>query len=84
MDGKVARGVRVVLGHVAPTPRLSESAAKALEGKAVTEETATAAGEAACEGARPLSQNEYKVQQLKVAVKRAVLLAAGAKPYWEG
>jgi xanthine dehydrogenase YagS FAD-binding subunit len=80
--GKVAKGVRVALGHVAPTPLLSESAAKALEGKVVSEETATAAGEAACEGAKPLSQNEYKVQQLKVAVKRAVLLAAGVKPYW--
>jgi hypothetical protein len=29
-----------------------------------------------------LSQNAYKVHQLKVAVKRAVLLAAGVKPYW--
>jgi len=81
---KVAKEVRVVLGHVAPTPLLSESASKALEGKEVTEATAAAAGEAACEGVRPLSQNEYKVQLLKVAVKRAVLLAAGAKPYWEG
>ena len=82
--GKAATGVRVVLGHVAPTPLLSEAAAKALEGKEVTEKTAEAAGEAAVEGARPLSQNAYKVQLLKVAVKRAVLLAAGVKPYWEG
>ncbi len=82
--GKVAKGVRIVLGHVAPTPILSESAAKALEGKEITEATASAAGEAATEGARPLSQSAYKVQLLKVAVKRAVLLAAGAKPYWEG
>jgi xanthine dehydrogenase YagS FAD-binding subunit len=81
---KEAKGVRVVLGHVAPTPLLSEAAAKAIEGKEITEATATAAGEAACEGAKPLSQNKYKVQQLKVAVKRAVLLAAGVKPYWEG
>jgi xanthine dehydrogenase YagS FAD-binding subunit len=82
--GNTARGVRVVLGHVAPTPLISEAAARAIEGKPVTEATAAAAGEAACEGARPLSQNEYKVQQLKVAVKRALLLAAGVKPYWEG
>jgi xanthine dehydrogenase YagS FAD-binding subunit len=81
---KLAKGVRVALGHVAPTPLLSEAAAKALEGKEVTEATATAAGEAATEGVRPLSQNAYKVQLLKVAVKRAALLAAGAKPYWEG
>lgn len=84
MDSKMAKGVRVVLGHVAPTPLVSEAAAKAIEGKEVTEAVAAAAGEAAVEGARPLSQNEYKVQLLKVAVKRAVLLAAGVKPYWEG
>jgi xanthine dehydrogenase YagS FAD-binding subunit len=83
-NAKVAKGVRVVLGHVAPTPLLSEGAAKALEGKEITEATASAAGEAAAEGAKPLSQNAYKVQLLKVAVKRAALLAAGAKPYWEG
>ena len=28
-------------------------------------------------GATPLSENEYKVQLAKVAVKRAILLAAG-------
>ncbi len=64
--------MRVVLGHVAPTPMLSESASKVLEGKEITEALASAAGEAATEGVRPLSQNEYKVQLLKVAVKRAL------------
>jgi xanthine dehydrogenase YagS FAD-binding subunit len=84
LDGRVARNVRVVLGHVAPTPLLSEAAAKAVEGKEVTEATATAAGEAACEGTRPLSENAYKVKLLSVSVKRALLTAAGVKPYWEG
>jgi xanthine dehydrogenase YagS FAD-binding subunit len=83
LQGKTAKGVRVVLGHVAPTPLLSESAAKALEGKEITEATASAAGEAAAAGALPLTGNAYKVQLLKVAVKRAALLAAGFKPYWE-
>ena len=69
---------------MADLPLVAKAAAKAIEGKAITEATAAAAGEAAKEGAKPLSQNEYKVQQLKVAVKRAVLLAAGVKPYWEG
>lgn len=80
---KAARHVKIVLGHVAPTPLISESAAKAMEGKEVTEETAAAAGEAAVEGVRPLGQNAYKVQLLKVAVKRAILTAAGQKKYWE-
>ena len=33
--------------------------------------------------AKPLSQNGYKMKLVGVAVKRALLLAAGAKPYWE-
>ncbi|HLW66447.1 MAG TPA: FAD binding domain-containing protein [Gemmataceae bacterium] len=80
---KTAEGVRIVLGHVAPTPLVAESAAKALEGKEVTEATAAAAGKAATEGAAPLSQNAYKLKLVEVAVKRAILTAAGAKRYWE-
>jgi len=84
LDGKTASDVRIVLGHVAPTPHIALAAAKALEGKEVTEATATAAGKAATEGANPLSGNKYKLKLVEVAVKRAILLAAGVKPYWEG
>jgi xanthine dehydrogenase YagS FAD-binding subunit len=83
LDGDRATGVKVVLGHVAPTPLVSDAAAVALEGKPVTPETATAAGVAACEGVKPLGQNGYKVKLIEVAVKRAALTAAGAKRYWE-
>jgi xanthine dehydrogenase YagS FAD-binding subunit len=82
-DGGRATDVRIVLGHVAPTPHTAESAAKAVEGKEITEATAAAAGEAATEGAKPLSQNAYKVKLISVAVKRALLIAAGQKKYWE-
>ena len=82
-DGGKATDVRIVLGHVAPTPHVAEAAAKALEGKEVTEATAAAAGEAAAEGAKPLAQNSYKVKLVAVAVKRALLTAAGQKKYWE-
>jgi xanthine dehydrogenase YagS FAD-binding subunit len=82
-DGGKATDVRVVLGHVAPTPHVAEAAAKALEGKEVTEATATAAGEAAVEGRTPLNQNAYKIKLVAVAVKRALLTAAGQKKYWE-
>lgn len=81
-DGK-ASDVRVVLGHVAPTPHVAQAAAKALEGKEVTEQSAAAAGKAATEGAKPLSQNAYKLKLIEVAVKRAALSAAGQKKYWE-
>jgi xanthine dehydrogenase YagS FAD-binding subunit len=82
-DGGKASDVRIVLGHVAPTPLVAAEAAKALEGKEVTEATAAAAGEAAAKGAKPLAQNGYKIKLIEVAVKRAVLTAAGHKKYWE-
>jgi len=72
-----ASDARVVLGHVAPIPWSSQSAAKALNGAAISETTAAKAGDAATQGAKPLSKNEYKLQLVRVAVKRATL-AAGA------
>jgi xanthine dehydrogenase YagS FAD-binding subunit len=78
MDGfGIVRDASVVLGQVAPMPWISPEAASALEGRKVDNTVAEAAGAAAVSRATPLSQNEYKVQLAKVAVKRAVLLAAG-------
>ena len=71
------RSARVVMGAVAPVPWRSPAAEKALAGKTITEETAAAAAEAAVQGARPLSENAYKIQVAKTAVKRAILRAAG-------
>ena len=48
-----------------------------LTGRKVDPDLAEQAGWAAVRRATPLSQNEYKVQLAMVAVKRAVLLAAG-------
>lgn len=76
-DGSNVRAARVVLGHVAPTPWPSPEAEAALKGQRVGEETAQKAAEAALRKARPLSQNAYKVQLARVAVKRAILKAAG-------
>ncbi|MEZ6062527.1 MAG: FAD binding domain-containing protein [Planctomycetaceae bacterium] len=71
------RDAAIVLGQVAPVPWLAVAAARALIGKSVTEATATAAGAEAVRGAIALSENEYKIQLTQVAVKRAVLRAAG-------
>ncbi len=68
---------RVCLGAVAPVPWLSEPAMDVLKSGEVTRELAEAAGEAAAGEAMPMSQNAYKVQLIKVAVKRALLIAAG-------
>jgi xanthine dehydrogenase YagS FAD-binding subunit len=77
MNGSTVGSARVVMGAVAPVPWRSQPAEQALAGKAITEETANAAAEAALRDARPLSQNGYKIQVAKTAVKRAILRAAG-------
>ena len=79
MKGTSVASAKVVLGHVAPIPWEAAGAEKALVGKTITSATAEAAGKAAVEGAQPLSQNTYKVQLAKVAVKRALLEAARIK-----
>jgi xanthine dehydrogenase YagS FAD-binding subunit len=77
LQGRRVTRARVVLGHVAPVPWISEEAAAALVGKTISEEVAAEAGNAAVAKARPLSQNGYKVQLTRVAIKRAILQAAG-------
>ena len=78
MKGQTVAGARIVLGSVAPVPWRSEAAETSLAGKVVSEQTASAAAEAAVTGARPMTQNGYKVQIARTAVKRAILKAAGA------
>jgi xanthine dehydrogenase YagS FAD-binding subunit len=77
MAGGVVREAKVVLGHVAPTPWVSAPAAETLRGWMIDANLAEAAGAAAVAEATPLSNNAYKVQLAKVAVKRAILRAAG-------
>jgi xanthine dehydrogenase YagS FAD-binding subunit len=77
MNGNTVRSTRIVLGAVAPVPWVSQEAAESITGKAIDETTATVAGMAAVAKARPLSQNAYKVKLAAVAVKRALLRAAG-------
>jgi len=77
MDGANVKSARIVLGHVAPTPWIANDAAQQLAGKSIDPQTAEQIGAAAVNGASPLSQNGYKVQLAKVAVKRALLAAAG-------
>jgi len=77
MNGGTVKEARIVLGHVAPVPWVAEDAAKSLVGQHLDATAAEKAAEAAVAGAHPLSQNGYKVQLARVAVKRALLAAAG-------
>jgi xanthine dehydrogenase YagS FAD-binding subunit len=74
-SASVVHDARVVLGHVAPTPWVSTDAAQALVGREINTETASGAADAAVASATPLSENDYKVQIARAAVKRAVLRA---------
>jgi xanthine dehydrogenase YagS FAD-binding subunit len=76
-SGGIVRDARIVLGHVAPTPWVSYDAADVVINRETTPATAHAAGDAAVARATPLSENDYKVQIARTAVKRALLRAAG-------
>lgn len=78
MSGNKIESARVVLGHVGPAPHTAADAQSFLAGKSISEDVAEQAGQAAVSGAKPLSQNAYKIQLAKVAVKRALLAAGGA------
>ncbi|HLJ49355.1 MAG TPA: xanthine dehydrogenase family protein subunit M [Bryobacteraceae bacterium] len=77
MSGSNVSSARIVLGHVAPTPWIAEGAEKALAGQSLSEASIAKAADAAVADAKPLSQNAYKVQLARVAVKRALQEASG-------
>jgi xanthine dehydrogenase YagS FAD-binding subunit len=76
MDGSSISRARVVLGHVAPTPWVASKAEALLTGKQASDDLIQQAAEAAVDGAKPLSENSYKVQLTRVAVKRALMEAS--------
>jgi xanthine dehydrogenase YagS FAD-binding subunit len=82
MNGDTVAAARIVLAGVAPIPWRSTAAEKAITGQRLSIETAAAAGEAAAQGAAPLSMNGYKVPLTKTVVKRALLVAIDNR-YWE-
>lgn len=79
MQGTTVADARVVMGAVAPIPWRAPAAEDVLRGQTVNELVATQAAEAALERAQPMSQNGYKVQVARTAVKRAILAAVEAQ-----
>ena len=77
IEGGVVQDANIVLGQVAPIPWRSKEAGGVIRGWSLDERLADAAGASAVAGATQLSNNEYKVQLAKTAVKRAILRAAG-------
>ena len=73
-DGKIARA-RVALGGVGAKPWRTREIEAALEGQGATEETFRRAAEAAVQGARPQTENAFKVELAKRCLVHALKLA---------
>jgi xanthine dehydrogenase YagS FAD-binding subunit len=71
LDGKAGQA-RVALGGVAPVPWHAMESERALTGKPLTDESIDRAAAAATTGARPLAQNEYKIDLVQGVVKQAL------------
>ena len=71
--GKGCEEARLVLGGVAPLPWRLKNVENYLLGKAMNTNVAKRAGELAAMGAKPLKQNGYKVDLVRIMVKEALL-----------
>jgi xanthine dehydrogenase YagS FAD-binding subunit len=80
LKGTTIESARVCAGAVAPVPWPLLKVQHALRGVNVDDDAAlrTACAKAS-DGARPMSDNAYKLKLLPVAVRRAILKAAGRK-----
>lgn len=72
-ENGVIEDARLVAGGIAPVPVRLKAVEKLLEGKAKTDELAEAAAQLACAGAIPLKENRYKLQEMKVQIKKSLM-----------
>ena len=72
LSGNTISEVRLAVGAVAARPLRLTAVEAAVAGKPRTEETASAAGELAVDGAFPLRYNAYKIPLMRNLVKRAI------------
>jgi xanthine dehydrogenase YagS FAD-binding subunit len=75
VDGGTVKRVRIALGGVGTKPWRSLEAEKALDGKAATATNFRAAAEAALKGAKPQSENGFKVELAKRCLTHALMTA---------
>ena len=69
----IATAARVCLNAVHVRPYRAYKAEEAIQGKAIDEPHAKAAGQASVSGAEPLKHNRYMIQVAETLVKRAIL-----------
>lgn len=81
LDGETITSARICAGAVAPIPWALPKVEAALKGVKVSDDAGLRRACAlAAEGAKPMSENSYKVKLLPVAVRRCVQKAAGIEP----
>lgn len=76
VEGGVCKRANILLGAVAPVPFRAKDAEAFLVGKELNQTNAREAGERALKGAKPLSQNGYKLELCKTIVERTIMKAA--------
>ena len=74
-DGTVDNA-RVVFSGVAPVPWRSNAAERVITGQRLTPEVIRLAGEAAVEGAQPMTHNQYKVPMMQALLERELAALA--------
>jgi xanthine dehydrogenase YagS FAD-binding subunit len=80
MDGATIRSAAVCAGAVAPVPWPLPRVEAAFKGVSLDDDAALRrACAAAVDGAKPMTDNAYKLRLLPVAVRRATLIAAGRR-----
>jgi xanthine dehydrogenase YagS FAD-binding subunit len=77
LSGRTIRSARVAAGGVATVPWRLPSVERALVGRTASPEVLRAAAQRAADGARPLSENGFKVELLKRTVERQLSVIAG-------
>jgi xanthine dehydrogenase YagS FAD-binding subunit len=75
-DGRI-HSARIALGGVAHKPWRAEAAERTRAGKTLGAPVFNAAAAAAVQGARPLSQNAFKIPMVRAAIVRALSIAGG-------
>jgi xanthine dehydrogenase YagS FAD-binding subunit len=77
VEGRVLRGVRVVLGAVAPIPWRVTEAEKLLEGRELTDTLAGQAADRMLRDAVPREHNAYKIPLARALIRRALMRLVG-------
>jgi xanthine dehydrogenase YagS FAD-binding subunit len=76
MEGDRVRDARIAIGGLATRPWRSRAAEQALRGRALTPETARAAGDAALQGAKATRDNAFRIELGARTVADALLIAS--------